>query len=71
MLKILINLALISLVIYLIYIKFFKKPKNMSNEPDAMVACDSCGIFIEQKDSIKQNNKIYCCETCAQKGVKR
>lgn len=71
MLKVLIDIAIIALIGYLVYVKFFKKSKKDSGESNAMIGCESCGIFIEQKDSIKQNDKLYCSESCARKGVEK
>lgn len=75
MLKYLFNLAVIIIVGYIIYVKFFKRPRvtNDKNEfkkmdSSVMVSCDKCGTFVETGDSIAKDGKFYCSKECA--GVK-
>jgi uncharacterized protein len=73
LLKVLFNLALIIIVGYIIYIKFFKRPTvqggNTSQKPkndgSLMVGCDKCGTFVENGDGITKNGKFYCSKECA------
>ena len=76
MLKILLNILFIALIGYIIYAKFFKKPKiaskpeNESNRfkksgSDIMVACEKCGVYTESIDSIAVDGKFYCSKECA------
>lgn len=76
MIKILFNLAVIAIVGYIIYVKFFKKPHatNRSGsfkkvDSSIMVGCDKCGTFIETEESITKDGKFYCSKECA--GVKQ
>ncbi len=76
MLKYLFNLAVIIIVGYIVYVKFFKKPKQVSNPKDEfkkmdnsiMVGCDKCGTFVDTNESIAKDGKFYCSKECA--GVK-
>jgi uncharacterized protein len=75
-LKFLFNLAVIIIVGYIIYVKFFKKPKQLSSnqnefkkmDSSIMVSCDKCGTFVEANDSIIKDGKFFCSKECA--GVK-
>jgi len=78
MVKFLLDSLLLSLLVYLIYAKFFKKPKvpekrqtkeefKKSGE-SVMVACPRCGTFTESIDSVAMDGKFYCSKECA--GVK-
>ncbi len=76
MIKLLFNLAVIAIVVYIIYVKFFKKypqqkaPKDEFKKMDnsIMVSCDKCGTFVETGESIAKDGKFYCSKECA--GVK-
>lgn len=77
MLKFLFNLAVVVIVGYIIYIKFFKKPKQTIEQDkeefkqvdnSIMVSCDKCGTFATTGDSIAKDGKFYCSKECA--GVK-
>ena len=76
MLKFLFNLAIIIIVGYIIYVKFFKKQKQVSSghnefkkmDSSVMVGCDKCGTFVETGDSIAKDGKFFCSKECA--GVK-
>lgn len=76
MLKYLFNLAVIIIVGYIVYVKFFKRAKQVSNPKDEfkkmdnsiMVGCDKCGTFVETGESIAKDGKFYCSKECA--GVK-
>jgi uncharacterized protein len=71
---------LLSLLVYMVYAKLFKKAR-VPNEPrknnngqfkkegeSVMVACAKCGTFTETLDSIAVDGKFYCSKECA--GVK-
>ncbi len=74
MLKVLFNLAVIIVVGYIIYVKFFKKPKKDIQKDDSrkktdgalMVSCEKCGTFVESGDSIAKDGKFYCSKECAE-----
>lgn len=76
MLKFLFNLAVIIIVGYIIYVKFFKKPKQApgnqnefkKTDSSIMVSCDKCHTFVETNDSIVKDGKFFCSKECA--GVK-
>jgi len=76
LIKYLFNLAVIIIVGYIVYVKFFKRPKQVSNQKDEfkkmdnsiMVGCDKCGTFVETGESIAKDGKFYCSKECA--GVK-
>ena len=73
MLKVLFNLAVVIIVGYIIYVKFFKKPKPEIKKEDnykkdggaLMVSCEKCGTFVESGDSIAKDGKFYCSKECA------
>jgi uncharacterized protein len=75
LLKILLNILFIALIGYVIYAKFFKKPREITkkDEPDRfkksgsdiMVACEKCGVYTETIDSIAVDGKFYCSKECA------
>jgi len=75
LLKILLNILLIALIGYIIYAKFFKKPKEPTKQnssdvfkksgSDIMVACDKCGVYTESIESIAVDGKFYCSKECA------
>jgi uncharacterized protein len=72
-LKVLFNLAVVIIVGYIIYVKFFKKPKPEIKKEDnykkdggaLMVSCEKCGTFVESGDSIAKDGKFYCSKECA------
>ena len=74
MIKFLFNLAVIIIVVYIIYVKFFKKqpeprkPKDEFKKMDnsIMVSCDKCGTFVETGESIAKDGKFYCSKECAE-----
>lgn len=67
------NLAVIIIVGYLIYVKFFKKPVVTQKPKDEfgqtdnsiMVSCDKCGTFVDTSESIAKDGKFYCSKECA------
>lgn len=73
-LKILLVLAVIG-VVYFIFFK--KKPVSASKKPTAkkdkklqsndMVACSTCGVYIEVGETIISNNKYFCSDECLEK----
>jgi uncharacterized protein len=73
-LKVLFNLAVVIIVGYIIYVKFFKKPKPEIKKEDnykkdggaLMVSCEKCGTFVESGDSIAKDGKFYCSKECAE-----
>ena len=66
MLKVLFNLAVVIIVGYIIYVKFFKKPNPEIKKEDnykkdggaLMVSCEKCGTFVESGDSIAKDGKF-------------
>ena len=77
MIKMLFNIALIALIGYVIYVKFFKKRSEKPKQEDTrfkksgdtiMIACDKCGTFIGSEESIAKDGKFYCSKECG--GVK-
>jgi uncharacterized protein len=71
-LKLLLVVAVIS-VVYFMFIK--KKPqKNVNNssskdslEADDMVECAECGVYSQLSDSILSGSKYYCSQECLKK----
>lgn len=69
---------LLSLLVFMIYVKFFKKAKEPEQKKESdkfkkqgdsiMVACAKCGTFTESMDSVAVDGKFYCSKVCA--GVK-
>ncbi|NPA81031.1 MAG: hypothetical protein GXO31_00280 [Epsilonproteobacteria bacterium] len=72
------------IILYIIYIVFFKKENLLSKvkeaakktdkkkrdkeESEVMVECSKCGIFISSKEAVIKDGKYYCSKECA--GVK-
>lgn len=72
MLKLLIDLAIIAAIGYFVYIKFFKKDeKEKELDPNEMIECDCCGVFVERKSMKTNSGKNFCSEICYQKGVSK
>ena len=72
------KLLVLGLVIYVVYIMFFKtkevsgaKPKqqksNTDTEVNDLIRCESCGVYMELDDAIVSNGKYYCSRECIQK----
>ena len=62
----------ISVVLFLVYIVFFKKNreskidkrKKYDQITDTMVECPSCNVFVSKEEAILSNGKYYCSEKC-------
>jgi uncharacterized protein len=65
-------------VLFLIYIIFFKKNRNINMKnntkkdttdqiEDIMVECPTCGTFVSKDDAILSNGKYYCSSECLRK----
>ena len=73
--KFFLEILLISLLIYMVYAKFFKKPREpkkaegksqfKKSGDSVMIACAKCGTFAESLDSIAVDGKFYCSKECA------
>ncbi len=76
--KFFLEVLLISLLIYMVYAKFFKKPKVPKGQAktdgngqfkksgdSVMIACVKCGTFAESLDSVAVDGKFYCSKECA------
>lgn len=66
----LLKLAIFALIIGVIYLRFFYKPKKRrrpSSEPppEIMVECAACGTFIAGRESVIRDGIYYCCKECA------
>lgn len=69
------KIILLILVLFVIYILFFKKSRNVNKKDDKqisdeMVECPSCGVFTSQKEMILSNGRFFCSKECLNKGVK-
>jgi len=68
---------LISAVIALVYIIFFKKKtlktqqksnrKNDANQSDELVQCEVCDVYVDINEAILSNGKYYCSKECLKK----
>ena len=64
------KLLTIAIVIYLVYIVFFKKKITSSNSTnnsdiiDDMIECPTCKTFISKDEAILSNGKYYCSKEC-------
>lgn len=77
MTKFLLDFVIISILAYVVYVKFFKKPKEETtkntkpneqfkkNGDSIMVSCEKCGTFTESIESIAVDGKFYCSKECA------
>ncbi|WP_428738306.1 PP0621 family protein [Sulfurimonas sp.] len=72
MIKYLVVIGVIAFV-YFMFIK--KKPisstkdsKDTKPQPNDMIECSSCGVYVEISESILSNGKYYCSKECVQKG---
>ena len=62
-------------VIALVYFMFIKKKtlasrsddKNTKLQPNDMIECKQCGIYVEVSEAILSNGKYYCSQECQQK----
>jgi len=58
---------------FLIYRFFFKKKPLASTQKNqdaiTLLECDSCGLYMEAKDSIKYEGKAYCSNECKTKAL--
>lgn len=70
-LKVLLVIGVIAAV-YFMFIK--KKPissktesKDSKPQPNDMIECKSCGVYVEVNESILSNGKYYCSQECIDK----
>ena len=72
------KLLVLGLVIYIVYIMFFKtkkvsdtKTEQSKSKADAevndLIRCESCGVYMELEDAIVSNGKYYCSRECLQR----
>lgn len=66
-----IKLIFVVIVLFLIYLIFFKKSRNSGTNTrndrkisDEMVECPSCGVFVSQKEAILSNGRFFCSKEC-------
>lgn len=69
------KLLLVAGVIAVVYFMFIKKKPTLKqdkndpkNKPNDMVACASCGVYVEVGEAILSNGKYYCSNECLTKG---
>ena len=59
-----------ALVIFFIYIVFFKKSRDKNikdkynNITDTMVECPKCQTYVAKDDAILSNGKYFCSKEC-------
>lgn len=59
-------------VIFLVYIVFFKKNRELNKKnqdkyeeiTDVMVECPKCGTYTSKEDAILSNGKYFCSKEC-------
>ncbi|MBR8462612.1 hypothetical protein KDD93_08455 [Campylobacter sp. faydin G-24] len=52
-----------TIVLFIIYIVFFKAKKQVDERVENFVECGKCGTFVDIKESILRNGK-YICKDC-------
>ncbi len=67
----LLKIVAVIVIIFLIYILFFKKnrekvinAKKNENIIDEMIECSTCKVYVSQKEAILSNGKFYCSKEC-------
>ena len=65
----LIKFLVIVLVIFFVYLVFFKKSredqiKKGKDEIDTMVECPTCKTYVSKSDAILSGGKYYCSKEC-------
>lgn len=67
-----IKYILLGVIIYLIYIFFFRakrgdveQKKDKKEDSQTMVECEKCSVFVSGKEAILKNGKYYCSKECA------
>ncbi len=70
----LLKIVAVIVIIFLIYILFFKKnrekvinAKKNENIIDEMIECSTCKVYVSQKEAILSNGKFYCSKECLEK----
>jgi len=67
------KLIIFGVVVYVIYLLFFKnkgitstKGKSLKkDDSDTMVECSKCSTFVSAKEAIVKDGKFYCSKECA------
>lgn len=60
-------------ILTLIYFMFFSKRKEFSPKKqekameEAMIPCDTCGVYVQAKETLMSSGKHYCCSQCLEK----
>lgn len=60
----------IGVVLFLVYIVFFKKNREIDVKKDdekiedIMVECPSCSTYVSKKEAILSNGQFYCSKEC-------
>jgi len=66
----------LALILFVIYIAFFKKPSNIETKNnkqnkqkapkgDVMIECEKCETFVSEDEAIIKDGKFYCSKKCA------
>ena len=67
------KLLTIVIVLFLVYIVFFKKNREKDMEDkskkyeeitDTLVECPNCGVFTSKDDAILSSGKYFCSQEC-------
>lgn len=64
------KLLAIAVVLFLVYIVFFKKDREKSVKKeddkieDIMVECPTCSVYVSKKEAILSNGHYYCSKEC-------
>jgi len=67
------KLIIFGVVLYVIYLLFFKNKGITStttksfkkDDSDTMVECSKCSTFVSAKEAIVKDGKFYCSKECA------
>ena len=70
----LVKLLLLGVVLFGVYLVFFKKNREKDNKnkkkydeiTDTMVECPKCGTYTSKDDAILSNAKYFCSKECLQ-----
>lgn len=69
-----IKYLIVAVILFIIYIAFFKKSaiqeekknaKKKSDSGDIMIECSECSTFVSENDAIIKDGKFFCTKECA------
>lgn len=72
MLKFLLLVSVLALVWWLLRKKppARREPPAAQREPEAMVRCAHCGVYLPRSDGVSEGDRYFCCEAHRQAGAR-